>query len=395
MIIRNSTDLIALRNYSAENESKLQNSIRKMASGVSVMKASDDSVKMSISERMRSQIRGLEQASMNIQDGISLLQTLDSGYEHISDLLNRMSELTIKASNGVLSADDLEKIENEFQECKAEIDRVAVSTAFNGRPLLQYTREKFSYATEFNWKGSSSSYAAEVGKIDLSTVCDGNALIINHDGRVFCFEFDEDGKYENAGAIIVDITNLKTNDEKAATIKSQIEAYTGLRAMIYSGETSVRRIQVAARNRNEGETINISGYSGADVFHVGANINDEISITSKVMSVEKLELKDASVSSFSKANEALKKINQAMDIVSERRTDCGVLQNRLEYTLARITLELENTASSKSRMIDVDMASEMVKLTKRKILEESIGSMMSHSMNNRQNIMQLINGRTN
>ena len=197
MVIRNCTDLMSLQNCSTENGTQLQKSIRKMASGISVMNASDDSVKMSISERMRSQIRGLDQTAENIQDGISLFQTLDAGYAHINDLLSRMSELSIKASNGVLSADDLEKIESEFQDCKAEIDRIAASTTFNGKQLLQYTREKFSYTTEINWQGSNSSYAAEVGKIDLATVLDGNALIINHDGREYCFEFDEDGRYEN------------------------------------------------------------------------------------------------------------------------------------------------------------------------------------------------------
>jgi len=137
--MRINTNVMALnaQNKLAGNQGNVSKSIAKLSSGLRINSAADDAAGLAISEKMRSQIRGLNQAESNAQDGISLIQTAEGALQQTTDILQRMRELVIKAENeGVLSDEDKESIEVEIEALKVEVDRIAVSTSFNGKNLL-------------------------------------------------------------------------------------------------------------------------------------------------------------------------------------------------------------------------------------------------------------------
>ena len=137
--MRINTNVMALnaQNMLSGNQSAVSKSINKLSSGLRINSAADDAAGLAISEKMRSQIRGLDQAESNAQDGISLIQTAEGALQQTTDILQRMRELTVKAENtGVLSPEDQTSIEVEVEALKVEINRIAESTSFNGKTLL-------------------------------------------------------------------------------------------------------------------------------------------------------------------------------------------------------------------------------------------------------------------
>ena len=179
--MRINTNIMALNasNMLAGNQSGVQKSINKLSSGLRINSAADDAAGLAISEKMRSQIRGLDQAESNAQDGISLIQTAEGALQQTTDILQRMRELVIKAENsGVLSPDDETAIQTEMQELSIEIDRIAKSTTFNGKTLLdgKWKTEKLNFKVGANTLGedtlqvnigSMSSESLGVKTIDL------------------------------------------------------------------------------------------------------------------------------------------------------------------------------------------------------------------------------------
>ena len=138
--MRINTNVMALSasNVLAGNQTNVQKSINKLSSGLRINSAADDAAGLAISEKMRSQIRGLNQAENNAQDGISLIQTAEGALQQTTDILQRMRELVVKAENiGVLSDDDQQSIAVEIKQLETEIDRIAKSTSFNGKVLLK------------------------------------------------------------------------------------------------------------------------------------------------------------------------------------------------------------------------------------------------------------------
>ena len=140
--MRINTNVMALSasNVLAGNQTSVQKSINKLSSGLRINSAADDAAGLAISENMRSQIRGLNQAESNAQDGISLIQTAEGALQQTTDILQRMRELVVKSENsGVLSDEDKDAIDTEFVDLRSEIDRIAKSTTFNGKTLLDGT----------------------------------------------------------------------------------------------------------------------------------------------------------------------------------------------------------------------------------------------------------------
>ncbi|SFC39850.1 flagellin [Alkalibacterium subtropicum] len=141
--MRINTNTAAMNTYSRlgqANKSK-SNSLAKLSSGLRINKAGDDAAGLSISEKMKNQISGLNQAKRNAQDGISLIQTAEGALNETHSILNRMRDLSVQAANGTNSTDDVSAIQDEMTELSNEIGRIASSTKFNGKNLLNKTND--------------------------------------------------------------------------------------------------------------------------------------------------------------------------------------------------------------------------------------------------------------
>ncbi|PLX65836.1 MAG: flagellin, partial [Denitrovibrio sp.] len=135
-VIYNNVPALTSQRYLSQTNTAISKNLEKLSSGLRINSAADDASGLAISEKLRGQISGLQRASMNAQDGISLLQTAEGGLSVITDMAQRMRELAVQASNGVYTTNDRAEIQKEVEQLKSEIDRVASSTEFNTKKLL-------------------------------------------------------------------------------------------------------------------------------------------------------------------------------------------------------------------------------------------------------------------
>ena len=211
MIVKHNLQAMNSNRMLGVNSSTLAKSTEKLSSGYKINRAADDAAGLSISEKMRRQIRGLTQASLNAQDGISAVQTAEGALTEVHDMLQRMDELATKAANGTLTKDDREAVQAEIDQLVTEIDRVSETTTFNEMALLKGggtgTREvdvpkvdaipvKAEYAAG---KGGSGEIGIASGKAlaDLNKNTDwyakGSTTALTLTEALKYFEIDSDG----------------------------------------------------------------------------------------------------------------------------------------------------------------------------------------------------------
>jgi len=232
--MRINTNVMAInaQNMLVGNQNAVQKSINKLSSGLRINSAADDAAGLAISEKMRSQIRGLNQAESNAQDGISLIQTAEGALQQTTDILQRMRELVIKAENtGVLSDEDKIAIDTEMTELSGEIDRIAKSTSFNGKTLLD------------------GKYTGETGKLKLNFKVGANTLK----------EDTLEVTIGNMDATTLKVKNIKADDvDVLGTIDAAIQTVSSQRAKLGAAqnrmEYAIESITVTAENLTSAES---------------------------------------------------------------------------------------------------------------------------------------------
>ena len=253
-----------------KNTATQAKSMEKLSSGLRINRAGDDAAGLTISEKMRGQVRGLNQASRNAQDGISLVQTAEGAMDEVHSILQRMRELSVQAGNDTNAAEDKTAIKQEMDELVKEIDRIASDTEFNGIKLL-----------------------------------DGTA---------------------------------------AADIKLQI----------------------------------------------GANKDQTVEVTLPDLTTATLGVDALDVTAADGAGAAIEAIDTALNTVSTARSGFGAIQNRLEHTIKNLNNSSENLQAAESRIRDVDMAKEMMNLTKTNVLNQAAQSMLAQANQQPNQVLQLL-----
>ena len=264
MRINTNMNAMIATNQSAKNTALAGNSMEKLSTGLRITKAGDDAAGLAISEKMRAQIRGMEQADRNVQDGISLVQTAEGALEEAGNIAQRMRELSVQAGNSTLDTKDAKKIGEELNQLKSELNNIASETKFNGKAIL------------------------------------------------------------NGGTVTI---------------------------------------------------------------QAGAN-NELRTFTSVTLSSAVNNLVTSIVAGQAKA--AIDAADTALDTINEQRSKLGAMQNRLEYTSSNLTTSTENLSAAESRIRDVDVAKEMVKLSKLNILNQASQAMVSQAKSQPEQVSQLL-----
>ena len=376
--MRINTNIMALnaQNKLTVNNSKVEKSIQKLSSGLKINSAADDAAGLAISEKMRAQIRGLDQAEANAQDGISLLQTAEGALQQTTDILQRMRELTIKAQNtGVLTEEDKVSISNEMSTLRDEIDRIATSTTFNGKKLLN---------GDLATKLESKTLGTGVNRINVAGADASTSYKITDDGNGTFSLVTKDG------GVAVATAKYDTN---ATTLSGTIN-FDGIGVSVEIKELSLADAKTAVT----GTEFTTSKYAGRADFKIGANTFSEDTLnagiedmTSKglnqTMADEKFTI---DISTAKKADDTLLAIDYALEKVSNQRSKIGTMQNRMEYAISNLSTTSENLSAAESRIRDVDMADEMVKYTKNSILNQSAMAMLAQANQQPQAILSLL-----
>ena len=187
----------------------ISKSTEKLSSGYRINRAADDAAGLSISEKMRKQIRGLSQASSNAQDGISCVQTAEGALTEVHSMLQRMNELAVQAGNGTMSEDDRQNIQDEIDQLTSEIDRVSETTKFNETYLLKgdATKTDTAYFMKSKYNFTDGIYA-EGSATKIATSTDLEKAI--KDGKkIYTEAYDKADNKQTADKIAVKGTNYE------------------------------------------------------------------------------------------------------------------------------------------------------------------------------------------
>ena len=384
-------------------------STEKLSSGYKINRAADDAAGLSISEKMRKQIRGLTQASSNAQDGISAVQTAEGALNEVQDMLQRMNELAVKSANGTNSADDRQYIQDEIDQLTTEIDRVSETTKFNEAYLLKgdstttdkttFIQSGYAVAKDLYAEGSDAALttaqlkeALEKGqKIYTNTAANGQTddkiAKANRDYAYITKLYDKDGKEVSAENVLAG----KNADGTTAAQKY----YTSDAGETGNTNNANVAIAVADAKKTDGtgylEQFDVNGKLSFNL-HVGADSssNNKIGVEISSMSAAGIGVKNLKVDTEYDATAAVDRISAAIQKVSTQRSALGAVQNRLEHTINNLDNVVENTTSAESQIRDTDMATEMVKYSNNNILAQAGQAMLAQSNQANQGVLSLL-----
>lgn len=398
MRINTNLNAMTALNSATKNTALAGSSMEKLSSGLKINKAADNATGLAISEKMRSQIRGLDQASQNTQDGISVVQTAEGAIEEVGNIVQRMRELAVQGANETNTGSDRAKISEELTQLHEEIDRIAESTQFNGKDLLNGKNE---VRVENGHKIVQSGTA--------NTATNGKVIIEVQDG----FDFDDlkdaelklklkaDGIESNIkdAGYGIGITGLNKAD-KTKLDKDGVITIT---------DSNGKSIKFTAKEQIDFGTEQVLGkkeetqtkISGKEIsLQVGANTSDSQTLKVKIenVSTESLGLEGDTIAKMAKegkkgtdaANTMIKSLDKALERVNTSRANLGAMQNRLETTASNLTTSNENLTAAESRIRDVDVAEEMMNLSKLNLINQAAQAMMSQAKSQPEGVMQLL-----
>ena len=267
MRINTNLNAMIATNQMSKNTALAGASMEKLSTGLRITKAGDDAAGLAVSEKMRAQIRGMEQAERNVQDGISMVQTAEGALEEAGNIAQRMRELGVQAGNDTLSDDDRTKVKEELTQLQDEMKKISEETKFNGKKLL-------NTAGTFTIQAGANSETRTITTADLSSIANGLSTI--------------------------------------------------------------------------------------------------------------------TISSSSQAQSFVENVDKALTSINDARSALGAMQNRLEYTANNLTTSTENLTAAESRIRDVDVAKEMVTLSKLNILNQASQAMVSQAKQQPESVSQLL-----
>ncbi len=399
--------MVVQHNMQAANANRMLNvttgqqakSTEKLSSGYRINRAADDAAGLTISEKMRKQIKGLDRASTNAQDGVSAVQTAEGALTEVHSMLQRMNELATQSANGTNSNTDRKAIQDEIDQLTTEIDRVSETTKFNETYLLKgdtktagtATFVKSGYAIKKDASlylaGSKTALTADTLKEALAkgekvyTADADGAQDDDHiaqkgtDYGYVTKLYDENGKIVSAE----DVANTKQSDGTTTATK------------YYADEAMKVEITTTIAKTNHTQTYNVNGALSFNL-HVGADSSSDNKIAVKIdsMSAKGIGVEDLKVDTEDDATAAIDRISDAISKVSSQRSSLGAIQNRLEHTINNLDNVVENTTSAESRIRDTDMAKEMVNYSKNNILAQAGQSMLAQANQSNQGVLSLL-----
>ena len=378
----------------------LATSMQRLSSGLRVNSAKDDAAGLAIAERMNTQVRGLGVAARNANDGISLAQTAEGALGKVGDMLQRMRELAVQASNATNSKSDREALQAEVKQLTDEIDRVAKQTSFNGQKILDG-----SFAGALFQVGANSGENITVGALtdssatglaDVAYSQTSSAINITSTttDSIVKTKIDSGTLSITVGSgSAVDLGEIKAAGSGVERLGQVVQAInnksadTGVTAFLTKKDDGSYDLEFMS-SKTTGtpptpETVTFTGFS-ATVSGFTAPTLTAAAGTAKtgIDNVKVDTQKDAWV--------ALKKIDSAIDQINSARADLGALQSRFENSVNNIDIQAENLSASRGRIVDADFAKETANLSRTQILQQAGVAMVAQSNQLPQQVLSLL-----
>jgi flagellin len=402
-------------------------SLEKLSSGLRINRAGDDAAGLAISEKMRGQIRGLDMAAKNAQDGISLIQTAEGALNETHSILQRMRELAVQSANDTNVVIDRSELQKEVDQLAKEISRIGQTTQFNTQNLLNGDFDgvfhiganegqnlqleisdmransltvvgdaKIELTAEITSGGSGQAIADN--KADGTYTIDG-ANLKDANGNVVATTSDSGKTWvgNEAGTLGKDtITFEQKVDTGTITISNnEVTGTAQFTHKLEAGDYTIELVGSGYQLLDGGKNVVATSSSGIEFKSAKDNTTVLLTLDAKASGVTTdnsytVNIGGLDISSQSTANSAITTINNAIENVSAERAKLGALQNRLEHTINNLGTSSENLTAAESRIRDVDMAKEMMEFTKMSILAQAANAMLAQANQQPQGVLQLL-----
>ena len=375
-------------------------SSEKLSSGYRINRAGDDAAGLKISEKMRSQVRGLTRASTNAQDGVSLIQTAEGALNEAHSILQRMNELAVQGANDTNENIDREAINEELDQLTQELDRISTTTQFNKQNLLDGSFEsknlhvgananqKIQISID-NMNAETLGLRSIKGQESGDTQKGEKPASVTYKGMTYQWDSSLTVSKNQAAAT----SSFRAAVSNAAAPEQYAQQISGASVFYFRTGNSTTKYATAASAQAADVSIAKTAMSAA-MKNSFADYVDKVATTGNGPTVAAsgaaFTMTVPGVDSYARANATITAVQNAINKVSSQRSALGAIQNRLEHTIANLDNVAENTQSAESRIRDLDMASEMVEYSKNNILAQAGQSMLAQANQSTQGVLSLL-----
>ncbi|HCG9193636.1 flagellin [Vibrio parahaemolyticus] len=345
--------LVAQRHLTSATD-MLNQSMERLSSGKRINSAKDDAAGLQISNRLQSQMRGLDVAVRNVNDGISIMQTAEGAMNEVTNIMQRMRDLSLQSANGSNSQAERTALQEEVTALNDELNRIAETTSFGGRKLLNGAFGKSSFQI-----GAASGEAVQIELKSMRT----DGLDMGGFSYVAQGRADSDWQVkENANDLTMSFTNRSGETEKI-----QINAKAG---------DDIEELATYINGQTDKVTASVNEKGQLQIFMAGEETAGTISFSGDLASELGMSLKgydavnNLNITTVGGAQQAVAVLDTAMKFVDSQRAELGAYQNRFNHAINNLDNIHENLAASNSRIQDTDYAKETTQMVKQQILQQ-------------------------
>lgn len=352
-----------------KNENALSRSLERLSSGLKINHGKDNPAGLAMGKRMNAQLEGLSVASQNAANGVSIIETADGAMTEMHSILQRISELSVKASTDTITDADRGIIDQEVQALKEELTRIKDDTQFNGKKLLNGEFDLKGYTSEEKIKVADYSDAvpATVYKFEELKVTERDA-----ENNITKVEFTP-----AAGSEIPADAKVSEIKDNCVTIKAS------------HGFELKLDLSGVEKDTYSDLDVDLTGI-GAMRLQIGANEGQILEVRIPEVSLKNMGMEEINTKTQEAAEDTLVRTKSAISFISSVRSRLGAYQNRLESNIGSLDITTENMTASYSRIMDVDMAEEMTEYTKSQVLSQAGTSMLAQANQRPSQVLQLL-----
>lgn len=347
-----------------KSDNMLTSSLEKLSTGYKINHAKDNASGLAMAKRMNAQIRSLEVANQNSNDGISAVGIAEGALQEVHDMVQRMSELATKAATATMTDADREAINNEIKQLKDEITRVSDTTMYNGEVLLNGNFDLKGYTSSPNLKVVTYSDEVRSGDYNIADI----SAVLDADGNI-----DEGSFSMTLGGDFPPGADYKVKGD----------------SVFITGENGFE-IELQVKGAVTGSPdLDITGI-GAMGVQIGTDEGQVLDIRIPSINLRSMGLDKVDVLTQDNALEFMENVKGALQYVSNARSTLGAYQNRLEHTISTLDISEENMTAAYSRIMDTDMAEEMSEYSKNQVLVQAGTSMLAQANERPAQVLQLL-----
>lgn len=378
-VINTNIKSLVSQNAMVKNNRELSDAMQQLSTGKRINSAKDDAAGLAITSRMTAQIRGLDQAIRNGNDSISMLQTTEGAMIEMTNMLQRMRELSIQAANDTYTPEDRKYLNLEFQQLKTEVNRVTRATQWNGMDVLN---------------GTFKNDAGDVGRFRFQVGA--------NEGQVITHTIPPMGFKESTGTATLNTSaltlagNYSVGDKISVTVGTTTATYEVSGNDLLTGDTTkiLKSIgdNMAAKFKLDLGQAGISAANGVVTFTTAPTNQAGVALSFVNENGALTNIKPLDITTNTNSNTAVAELDNAINRINEERAGIGAIINRVTYSVDNLANISQNTSESRSRILDTDYAKASSELARTQIISQAATAMLAQANQSPQSVLKLLQG---